>query len=66
MILNRLSIVGWPAGTAMDSEDTLNFSALSGVRPMVETYPLEKAPEAFERMESGKARFRVVLKMSGQ
>ena len=61
MILNRLSIVGWPSGTGMDSEDTLNFSALSGIKPMVETYPLEKAAEAFNRMESGKARFRVVL-----
>jgi D-arabinose 1-dehydrogenase-like Zn-dependent alcohol dehydrogenase len=45
----------------MDSEDTLNFSALTGVKPMVELYPLEQAAEAFERMESGKARFRVVL-----
>ncbi len=61
MILKRLSIVGWPSGTGMDSEDTLNFSALSGIKPMVEEYPLEKAPEAFERMMSGKARFRVVL-----
>src|ERR1700676_2916423 len=63
MVLNRLSIVGWPSGTGMDSEDTLNFSALTGVKPMVETYPLEKAPEAFDRMMSGKARFRVVLTM---
>jgi D-arabinose 1-dehydrogenase-like Zn-dependent alcohol dehydrogenase len=63
MVLNRLSIVGWPSGTGMDSEDTLNFSALSGIKPMVETYPLEKAAEAFNRMESGKARFRVVLTM---
>jgi D-arabinose 1-dehydrogenase-like Zn-dependent alcohol dehydrogenase len=45
----------------MDSEDTLNFSALTGVKPMIETYPLEKASEAFDRMMSGKARFRVVL-----
>lgn len=64
MVLNRLSIVGWPSGTGMDSEDTLNFSALAGVKPMVEIYPLEKAPEAFDRMMSGKARFRVVLKHS--
>lgn len=61
MVLNRLSIVGWPSGTAMDSEDTLNFSAMAGVKPMVEVYPLEKAAEAFDRMMSGKARFRVVL-----
>jgi D-arabinose 1-dehydrogenase-like Zn-dependent alcohol dehydrogenase len=48
----------------MDSEDTLNFSALTGIKPMVETYPLEKAAEAFDRMMSGKARFRVVLDIS--
>jgi len=45
----------------MDSEDTLNFSSLAGVKPMIETYPLEQAEEAFGRMMSGKARFRVVL-----
>jgi len=53
--------VGWPAGTAMDSEDTLNFSALAGIKPMTEVYPLDKAPDAYERMISGKARFRVVI-----
>jgi D-arabinose 1-dehydrogenase-like Zn-dependent alcohol dehydrogenase len=63
LIGGRRSIIGWPSGTGMDSEDTLNFSALSGIKPMVETYPLEKAPEAFDRMMSGKARFRVVLTM---
>ena len=46
----------------MDSEDTLNFSALTGVKPMIEIYPLEKAADAYDRMMSGKARFRVVLK----
>lgn len=61
MIMRRLSIVGWPSGTGMDSEDTLNFSSLAGIKPMLEIYPLEKAAEAFERMMSGKARFRVVL-----
>lgn len=61
LIIGRRAIVGWPSGTGMDSEDTLNFSALTGVKPMVETYPLEKAAEAFDRMMSGKARFRVVL-----
>jgi alcohol dehydrogenase/propanol-preferring alcohol dehydrogenase len=61
MIGKRQSIVGWPSGTGMDSEDTLNFSALSGIKPMIETYPLEKAAEGYERMMSGKARFRVVL-----
>ena len=63
MIGKRQSVVGWPSGSGMDSEDTLNFSALSGVKPMVETYPLEQAAEAFDRMMSGKARFRVVLTM---
>jgi D-arabinose 1-dehydrogenase-like Zn-dependent alcohol dehydrogenase len=61
MLLHRLSIVGWPSGTGMDSEDTLNFSALAGIKPMTEVYPLEKAAEAFERMMSGKARFRAVV-----
>jgi len=61
LIMGRRSIVGWPSGTGMDSEDTLNFSALTGVRPMVETYPLDHAAEAFDRMMSGKARFRVVI-----
>jgi D-arabinose 1-dehydrogenase-like Zn-dependent alcohol dehydrogenase len=56
-------IQGWASGTAADSEDTLNFSALTGVRPMIETYPLEKAGEAYARMLSGKAEFRVVLTM---
>src|SRR5215469_11141902 len=60
-ILGRRSVVGWPAGTSMDSQDTLSFSVLSGVRSMNEVFPLEHAPEAYERMMSGKARFRVVL-----
>jgi D-arabinose 1-dehydrogenase-like Zn-dependent alcohol dehydrogenase len=59
----RKAVQGWPSGTAMDSEDTLRFSALSGVRPMIEKYPLTKAAEGYERMLSGKARFRVVLTM---
>jgi D-arabinose 1-dehydrogenase-like Zn-dependent alcohol dehydrogenase len=57
------SIQGWLAGTPADGEDTLRFAQLSGVRPMVETYPLERAAEAYARMMSGKARFRVVLTM---
>jgi len=61
LIGGERSIAGWPSGTGMDSEDTLNFSALTGVRPQVEVYPLEKAAEAYERMMSGKARFRVVI-----
>ncbi len=60
----RKSIQGWPSGMAKDSEDTLQFSSQSGVRPMIERYPLEKAAEAYEQMISGKARFRVVLTMA--
>lgn len=56
-------VQGWPSGSAIDSEDTLRFSVLTGVRPMIETYPLEKAAEAYDRMMSGKARFRVVITM---
>ena len=61
LVGGRRSIVGWPSGTGMDSEDTLNFSALTGVRPMTEVYPLERAAEAYDRMMSGNARFRVVI-----
>ncbi len=57
------SIQGWAAGTPADSEDTLRFAELTGVRPMIETYPLEKAAEAYARMLSGNAQFRVVLAM---
>ena len=61
LILSRRSIQGWPSGTAKDSEDALQFSALTGVRPMIERYPLEKAAEAYDQMISGRARFRAVL-----
>ncbi|HTV46037.1 MAG TPA: zinc-binding dehydrogenase [Stellaceae bacterium] len=61
LLRGRRSIKGWYSGTATDSEDTLAFSALAGVRPMNEIFPLERAAEAYERMLSGKARFRVVL-----
>jgi len=61
LIGSRRSIHGWPSGTARDSEDTLNFCALTGIRPMVETLPLEQAAVGYERMLSGKARFRMVL-----
>ena len=57
------TIQGWAAGTPTDSEDTLRFAELTGVRPMIETYPLEKAAEAYARMMSGNAQFRVVLTM---
>jgi D-arabinose 1-dehydrogenase-like Zn-dependent alcohol dehydrogenase len=63
LIMGRRSISGWPSGTSSDSEDTLKFSALSSIRPVIETYPLAKAAEAYARMMSGKARFRVVLTM---
>jgi D-arabinose 1-dehydrogenase-like Zn-dependent alcohol dehydrogenase len=61
MILGRRSLVGWPAGTSIDSQDTLSFSVLSGVRSMNELFPLERAAEAYDRMMSGKAKFRCVL-----
>ena len=60
-ILGRRSLVGWPAGTSIDSQDTLSFSVLSGVRSMSEVFPLERAAEAYDKMMSGKARFRCVL-----
>jgi D-arabinose 1-dehydrogenase-like Zn-dependent alcohol dehydrogenase len=63
LILGRKAIQGWPSGTAKDSEDTLKFSSLSGVRPMIERYPLTKAAEAYDQMISGRARFRAVLTM---
>jgi D-arabinose 1-dehydrogenase-like Zn-dependent alcohol dehydrogenase len=61
LIGGRRSIMGWPAGTSIDSQDTLAFSVLTGVRSMNEVFPLERAAEAYELMMSGKARFRVVL-----
>ena len=64
LIGGRKSLQGWPAGTSADSEDTLNFAVLSGVRPMIEKFPLERANEAYERMMSGKAEYRVVLTMA--
>jgi D-arabinose 1-dehydrogenase-like Zn-dependent alcohol dehydrogenase len=57
------TIQGWSTGSPIDAEDTVRFAELSGVRPMVETYPLEKAADAYARMVSGKAQFRVVLTM---
>jgi D-arabinose 1-dehydrogenase-like Zn-dependent alcohol dehydrogenase len=63
LISGSRSIQGWASGTPTDAEDTLRFSELTGVRPMIETYPLEKAGEAYARMMSGKAQFRGVLTM---
>ncbi len=62
LLMGRKSAAGWPSGTAMDSEDTLNFSAMTGTTPMIEEYPLDKVNEAYDRMINNKARFRVVLK----
>ncbi|CAD6512618.1 alcohol dehydrogenase [Paraburkholderia sabiae] len=62
-IMGRNAVQGWPSGSSADSEDTLAFSALADVKPMIETYPLERAAEAYDRMMSGAARFRVVLTM---
>jgi len=63
LIFSNRTIQGWAAGTPAASEDTLNFCVLSGVRPMIETYPLDRTEEAYARMMSGKAEFRVVLTM---
>jgi D-arabinose 1-dehydrogenase-like Zn-dependent alcohol dehydrogenase len=63
LIMGSRSLQGWSSGIPTDSEDTLRFAQLSGVRPLIETYPLEKAGEAYARMMSGKAEFRVVLTM---
>ena len=63
LIINMRSLQGWASGIPTDSEDTLRFAELTGVRPMIEKYPLAKAAEAYARMMSGKAEFRVVLTM---
>jgi D-arabinose 1-dehydrogenase-like Zn-dependent alcohol dehydrogenase len=57
----RRSVQGWPSGTSIDSEETMAFSALANIRPMIETMPLERAAEAYERMTKGEARFRMVV-----
>jgi D-arabinose 1-dehydrogenase-like Zn-dependent alcohol dehydrogenase len=64
LIGQRRNISGWPSGTSADSEDTLQFSVRSDVKPMIETYPLAQAAEAYARMMSGKAQFRVVITMT--
>src|SRR5712671_2282249 len=63
LLFGRRSVKGWSSGIPTDSEDTLRFAELTGVRPMIEKYRLEKAAEAYARMMSGKAQFRVVLTM---
>jgi D-arabinose 1-dehydrogenase-like Zn-dependent alcohol dehydrogenase len=66
LIAGNRSVAGWYSGTARDSQDTLEFSALAGVHPMIEKYPLTRVAEAYEQMHSGKVRFRVVLTMSSE
>ena len=61
LLMGCRSVKGWYSGTSIDSQDTLAFSVRTGVRSMNETYPLERVAEAYDRMMSGKARFRVVL-----
>src|SRR3954469_14042339 len=61
LLMGCRSVKGWYSGTSIDSQDTLAFSVRAGVRPMIEPYPLERVAEAYDRMMSGKARFRVVL-----
>jgi D-arabinose 1-dehydrogenase-like Zn-dependent alcohol dehydrogenase len=63
LIIGRRGIQGWASGIPSDSEDTLRFSELTGVRPMIEKYPRAKAAEGYARMISGKAEFRVALTM---
>jgi len=65
LISHRSAVSGWYSGTARDSQDTMEFSALSGVHPMIEKYPLDRVAEAYEQMHSGRVRFRVVLTMPG-
>ena len=61
LIMGRRSVAGWYSGTAKDSQETMEFSAVTGVHPMIEKYPLDRVAEAYEQMHSGKVRFRVVL-----
>ncbi len=63
LIMGKKEVAGWSSGTAMDSEDTLNFSAQTGTKTMIETFPLKDAAKAYERMMNNKTRFRAVLVM---
>lgn len=63
LLMARKSIEGWPSGTSKDSEDTLRFAAANGVRPMIETFPVDRVADAYEHMISGRVQFRSVLKM---
>ena len=64
LVGNSTSVLGHASGTSIESEDTMRFSSLTGVKPMIEVMPLEKASEAYARMMSGEARFRMVLSIS--
>lgn len=66
LLLRRKSIVGWPSGTSIESEDALRFAAAHGFRPMIETFPLERAANGYDRMMSGKVSFRSVLKIRAE
>src|SRR5207249_5021039 len=66
LITGQRSVKGWYSGTSIDSQDTLQFSALAGVHSMNEVFPLDRAAEAYDRMMSGKARFRVVLQIGAK
>ena len=61
LIGHRRSIKGWPSGIAAESQDTMEFAVLAGIRPLIETMPLERAQDAYEKMMRGDARFRMVL-----
>jgi propanol-preferring alcohol dehydrogenase len=61
LLLTHRSIIGWPSGTSRDYEDTLKFAAQTGVRAMIETFPIEQTEQAYDRMITGKVRFRAVL-----
>jgi D-arabinose 1-dehydrogenase-like Zn-dependent alcohol dehydrogenase len=63
LIPGRKSVIGWPSGVSKDSEDALRFAALTGIRPMIEVFALERAADGYDRMMSGKVRFRSVLKV---
>jgi D-arabinose 1-dehydrogenase-like Zn-dependent alcohol dehydrogenase len=65
LLSGNRSVKGWYSGTSIDSQDTLSFSVRTGVRPMNEIYPFERVAEGYDRMMSGKARFRVVLTIGG-
>ena len=62
-LLSGKTIAGWPSGTAIDSEETMSFSALTGVRPRIETFKLEQADQAFAKVMENRVRFRAVLTM---